>query len=70
MMFPPAVALGAGLLLCCSAGTLLAQPPTVYAMESDPPARPYAVTEQREPCADYEPLRRPWFADVSGGITE
>ena len=64
MVFPPAVALGAGLLLCCSAGALLAQPAAVHEQESDPPVRPYAVTEQREPCADYEPLRRPWFGDT------
>ncbi len=26
--------------------------------------RPYAVTEQREECADYDPLRRPFFGDT------
>jgi len=28
------------------------------------PARPYAITEQREPCAIYDPLRRPFFGDT------
>jgi hypothetical protein len=28
------------------------------------PERPYAVTEQREACRDYEPLRRPLFGDT------
>jgi len=27
-------------------------------------SRPYAVTEEREPCAAYDPLRRPFFGDV------
>ena len=26
--------------------------------------RPYAVTEQREPCADYDPLKQPFFGDT------
>ena len=26
--------------------------------------RPYEITEVREPCADYEPLRRPHFGDT------
>ena len=26
--------------------------------------RPYSITEQREPCADYDPLRRPHFGDT------
>ena len=26
--------------------------------------RPYAVTEEREACRDYTPLRRPWFGDT------
>lgn len=26
--------------------------------------RPYAVTEEREPCTDYTPLRRPFFGDT------
>ncbi len=26
--------------------------------------RPYAVTEEREPCASYDPLRRPFFGDT------
>jgi len=28
------------------------------------PARPYAVTEAREPCLDYTPTRRPLFGDL------
>ncbi len=27
-------------------------------------ARPYALTEKRVPCADYDPLRRPFFGDT------
>ncbi|MFP6663004.1 MAG: DUF3604 domain-containing protein [Deltaproteobacteria bacterium] len=27
-------------------------------------ARPYALTEEREPCADYDPLKRPFFGDT------
>ena len=26
--------------------------------------RPYAITELREPCADYDPLKRPLFGDT------
>ena len=26
--------------------------------------RPYSVTEEREPCADYDPLKRPFFGDT------
>jgi hypothetical protein len=36
--------------------------------ESDRPradrVRAYAITEEREPCADYSPLRRPFFGDT------
>ena len=28
------------------------------------PARPYPVTEKRQPCADFTPLRRPFFGDT------
>ena len=28
------------------------------------PERPYIISEQREPCTDYEPLRRPHFGDT------
>jgi hypothetical protein len=28
------------------------------------PLRPYAVTEEREPCADYDPLKQPHFGDT------
>jgi Protein of unknown function (DUF3604) len=28
------------------------------------PARPYAVTEARDPCADFDALRRPYFGDL------
>jgi hypothetical protein len=31
---------------------------------SSSPDRPYAVTEEREPCAAYDPLRRPHFGDT------
>lgn len=32
--------------------------------KENPPARPHPITEEREPCRDYEPLRRPLFGDT------
>lgn len=32
--------------------------------EQTRPARSYAVTEERQPCADFSPLRRPFFGDT------
>ena len=46
-------------LLALSSGTAIAQRPT-----PPTPQRPYAVTEQREPCADYESLKQPLFGDT------
>lgn len=40
---------------------LLAAHPTLWAQE---PARPYTATEQRAPCDNYDPLRRPHFGDT------
>ncbi|MCA9509209.1 MAG: DUF3604 domain-containing protein [Myxococcota bacterium] len=34
------------------------------AASADAVERPYAVTEQREACADYQPLRKPLFGDT------
>ena len=34
------------------------------ATASDYSDRPYAVTEKREPCAEYSPLKRPFFGDT------
>ncbi|MBK7951912.1 MAG: DUF3604 domain-containing protein [Deltaproteobacteria bacterium] len=31
---------------------------------AEPSKRPYPITEEREPCRDYEPLRRPLFGDT------
>ncbi len=31
---------------------------------SGQPARPYAITEEREPCDAYQPLRQPFFGDT------
>ncbi len=28
------------------------------------PTRPYKVTEEREPCRDFDPQRRPFFGDT------
>ena len=28
------------------------------------PERPYPVTEKREPCAEFHPLRHPYFGDT------
>ena len=39
-------------LACLAACTAAAEP------------RPYPVTEKREACAAYEPLRRPFFGDT------
>jgi hypothetical protein len=33
------------------------------APQGDVPVRPYQLTEEREPCAAYDPLRRPHFGD-------
>ncbi len=42
-----------------------ASPAAVHAADiSTAPSRPYAVSEEREPCADYDPLRRPFFGDT------
>jgi hypothetical protein len=46
---------------------LLALAATAAASATDEPAapaRPYALTEEREPCADYDPQRRPLFGDT------
>ena len=44
------------------------QPATPSGLEAgearEPAPRPYAITEEREPCASYEPLRRPLFGDL------
>jgi hypothetical protein len=34
------------------------------AAESSAPARPYAVTEERQPCDRFEPTRQPLFGDT------
>jgi len=50
-------------------GFLLAQPISLAdeankADEKHRAIRPYPITEEREPCADYAPLRRPFFGDT------
>ena len=35
-----------------------------FAAGSGERIRPYEVTEEREPCADYHPLRQPFFGDT------
>lgn len=39
---------------------------SIAAQQLAPPGqeRPYATTEQREPCADYDPLKQPLFGDT------
>ena len=37
---------------------------TATARAEPAPARPYRVTEEREPCAQYTPLKRPLFGDT------
>ncbi len=34
------------------------------AAPAQPPERPYRITEQRQPCTDYDPMRRPFFGDL------
>jgi Protein of unknown function (DUF3604) len=34
------------------------------AVSPTPPERPYPITEQRQPCSDYSPLRQPRFGDT------
>ncbi|MCB1856433.1 MAG: DUF3604 domain-containing protein [Pseudomonadales bacterium] len=54
----------AAALLACVAGVASAQERALAANQSPAPQRPYTVTEQRAPCTDYDPLRRPWFGDT------
>lgn len=51
-------------LLHAIACALVAAPISAGAADrATSPARPYPLTEKREPCRDYEPLRRPFFGD-------
>jgi hypothetical protein len=50
--------------LAAAAGILLAAPSVTRALADEAPARPYAVSEEREPCAAYDPQRRPFFGDT------
>ena len=36
----------------------------VQTVKAQSPPRPYAITEQREPCAGYDPLKQPFFGDT------
>ena len=38
--------------------------PTTKAGPTAPPRRPYSITEERAPCADYTPTRRAFFGDT------
>ena len=49
------------LALLCGAAALLQAP---AAARADAAARPYDVTEEREACADFDTLRRPFFGDT------
>lgn len=58
----PKLVVGANIALFTAASlTAAAQPPD---SRDSTLQRPYAVTEHREPCTDYEPLRRPHFGDT------
>ena len=37
---------------------------TTSSAQADQALRPYDLTEERELCKDYEPLRRPFFGDT------
>ncbi|MBP6724762.1 MAG: DUF3604 domain-containing protein [Halioglobus sp.] len=52
------------LLLALTASGPEAASEAVPAVGQPYPARPYAVTEVREPCADFSPQRRPFFGDT------
>ncbi len=54
----------ASLLLAWAAREALAQDPMAVATDTASPIRPYTTSEEREPCADYAPLRRAWFGDT------
>ncbi|RMF22492.1 MAG: DUF3604 domain-containing protein, partial [Deltaproteobacteria bacterium] len=47
------------LLLLAPLAVLAAVPGAARAQQ-----RPYRITEQRRPCTDYDPLRRPFFGDL------
>ncbi len=49
----PVLAAGLAFLLC-----------TALPVLAQTPQRPYPQTEQRAPCADYQPLRQPFFGDT------
>jgi hypothetical protein len=44
-------------------GTFAVTAGATFAQESADPLRPYKTTEQREPCTEYNPLRRAHFGD-------
>ena len=44
--------------------TLLVVIPGGAATAQDEPDRPYQITEQRDPCREFDPLRRPHFGDM------
>ena len=73
MRVPMTVALSAGLVLCSYALAQEADPTESVAAEAASevtedavplPERPYQITEERKPCSDYDPLRRPHFGDT------
>lgn len=43
---------------------LLVVTPAVAAIAQGQPQKPYQITEQREPCREFDPLRRPHFGDM------
>ena len=45
------------------AGSALAETSSSNSPTAINPQKPYSITEERDPCSDYDPLRRPHFGD-------
>ena len=46
------------------AAALLVVTPAMAAIAQGQPEKPYRITEQRAPCTEFDPLRRPHFGDM------
>ncbi len=57
-------AAGRGLAGLLAAGLLASAAAAEPARQGVTPERPYVVTEDREPCAGFDPLRQPFFGDT------
>ena len=56
--------LGSGLAACMMASVPALAQLANGGSHSAAQQRPFKITEQREPCRDFEPLRRPHFGDT------